>query len=174
MAAGAFAAVWTAITASWTTAALRNGPLPFAAFSLPFWTVGALLVWTVLSQALEDAVLVVGPERFILQRGMLGWSAVVAGQTSALRLRTTTTTVVNGAPLEGLEISEGVRTYGVSARLEQVELAFIIDRVEAYVQSIRTRQDVSTQEDLAVPPAELPAGQLDESADVVDRVAHEQ
>jgi hypothetical protein len=132
--------------------------LPIAAFSLPFWTVGALLVWTVLAQALEDAVLVVGPEQFFLQRGMLGWSAVVAGQTSALRLRTTTTTVVNGATLEGLEISEGVRTYGVAARLEQVELAFIIDRVEAYVRSIKTRYHAASQGPLAAQLPDQPGG----------------
>lgn len=141
---GLFALFWNGGILVWTMGAVSSGaPLIFALFSVPFWFVGLGMLGGVCSRLFGRVRLVIDPQRFVLERQLLGWKRRVEGNSidlSGVELRTAYTR--NGRPMQSITLMEGVNTYKLGTPLTAVEKAWLADELDSFVKQLPRQDEV--------------------------------
>jgi hypothetical protein len=141
---GLFALFWNGGILVWTLGAISSGaPLVFALFSVPFWFVGLGLLGGIFNSLFGRAKLEIGPQRFLLERQLLGWTGKVEGNSadlSGVELRTAYTR--NGRPVQSITLVEGVNTHKLGTPLTFVEKAWLVNELDTFVKQLPQRHGV--------------------------------
>ncbi len=135
---GLFALFWNGGILAWTVGAVGSGaPLIFALFAVPFWFVGLGMLGGVLNGLFGRTRLEIGPQRFVLERQLLGWNRKVEGSSADLagvELRTAYTR--NGRPIQSITVLEGVNTHKLGTPLTPVEKAWLVYELDSFIQQL--------------------------------------
>jgi hypothetical protein len=139
---GMFALFWNGGILVWTIGAISSGaPLIFALFAVPFWFVGLGMLGGVLNGLLGRVQLEITPQRFVLERHLLGWKRKVEGNSadlSGVELRTAYTQ--NRRPVQTIALLEGVNTHKLGTPLTSVEKAWLVHELNTFVKQLPGRQ----------------------------------
>jgi len=117
VATGAFSIAWTAGIGTWTAAALVGAPI-MAAFSIPFWLVGANLVKDTVKSVAVGTRLRVSSGRFELvqQAGNYEVRRVDGEARDLTECSVATVGYVNGVPMREVQLVEGINVYSLGGK----------------------------------------------------------
>lgn len=138
---GLFSLFWNGFVLFWTIGAVGSGgSWLFAAFAIPFWVVGMGMVGGVVNSLLGRVQLHIDRHRFVLERSLLGWKRRLEGNSADLagvELRTAYTE--NGRAIQSINLLEGVNNHRLGTPLSNVEKAWLVAEIEAFIQPFQTQ-----------------------------------
>jgi eukaryotic-like serine/threonine-protein kinase len=144
---GVFALAWTGFVGFWTLGVLTGGaPIAASLFSLPFWFAGAKMAKRTVDDLGSTTELVVSmgenAERtsvFSLRvAGTLGDVREIDGDALDIQgARVVTSAYVNGEPVTGLVLDEGVRKHNFGEDLDITEQEWLCEEVNSFLVETR-------------------------------------
>ncbi|MEM9116292.1 MAG: serine/threonine-protein kinase [Cyanobacteria bacterium P01_F01_bin.56] len=130
-----FALFWNGFIFVWTSAALLGGaPIFFVLFSLPFWAIGAGMMWMVLNALAMKTRLEVEGDRFCLTRQLFNWKQEHTGAARDLYgVELTTAYTQNSRPVKTIALSAGTQIYKFGTTLSNPEKAWVVSEIQAFI-----------------------------------------
>jgi eukaryotic-like serine/threonine-protein kinase len=140
---GAFALAWTGFVGFWTLGVLTGGaPIAASLFSLPFWFAGAKMAKRTVDDLGSSTELVVSMGENAEQAsvfslrvaGTLGDVCEVDGDALDIQgARVVTTAYMNGEPVTGLVLDEGIRKHSFGEDLDITEQEWLCGEVNSFL-----------------------------------------
>ncbi|MEM1279000.1 MAG: hypothetical protein AAGG53_03010 [Cyanobacteria bacterium P01_H01_bin.152] len=130
-----FALFWNGFIFVWTSAALLGGaPIFFVLFSLPFWAIGAGMMWMVLNALAMKTRLEVEGDRFFLTRQLFNWKQEHTGAARDLYgVELTTAYTQNSRPVKTIALSAGTQIHKFGTTLSNPEKAWVVSEIQAFI-----------------------------------------
>ncbi|MEM6521332.1 MAG: serine/threonine-protein kinase [Cyanobacteria bacterium P01_D01_bin.71] len=130
-----FALFWNGFILVWTSAAAFGGaPIFFVLFALPFWAVGAGLMWMVLNALAGKTTLEVKGDRYILTRQLFKWKQEHTGAARDLySAELTTAYTQNSRPVKTIALSAGTQIHKFGTPLSNPEKAWVVSEIQAFI-----------------------------------------
>ena len=130
-----FALFWNGFIFVWTSAALLGGaPIFFVLFSLPFWAIGAGMMWMVLNALAMKTRLEVEGDRFYLTRQLFNWKQEHTGAARDLYgVELTTAYTQNSRPVKTIALSAGTQIHKFGTTLSNPEKAWVVSEIQAFI-----------------------------------------
>lgn len=124
--------------AFWTVSAAAGGGLLFAAFSLPFWSAGAVMARKAFQEIAEETTLTISPDTYSLKSVAAGRvMAAVSGETEDVEgARVVISGSVNDVPLTELELVLGADEMSLGAGLTTREKEWVRDCINEYLAAV--------------------------------------
>lgn len=150
---GGFALAWNAFVLFWTVSALAGGGIFMALFSAPFWVAGVGMIKTSISRQFMSEEIYLDPVSWrVSQRlavfnggkpdfdeGNGGGAKQKVGFVADIQLpvKVKVSGYVNDEPVSAINISHGADTIQVGEGLTEVEQAFVVGRINAWLSTER-------------------------------------
>ncbi len=130
-----FSLVWNGFVFIWTSAAIFGGaPIFFVLFSIPFWAVGAGMLWMLLNALAGKVSLAVEGDRYLLTRQLLGWQRQHEGAARDLySVELTTAYTQNSRPVKTIALSAGTQIHKFGTPLSNPEKAWLTSEIQAFI-----------------------------------------
>lgn len=124
--------------AFWTVSAAAGGGLLFAAFSLPFWSAGAVMARKAFQEIAEETTLTISPDTYSLKSVAAGRvMAAVSGETEDVEgAKVVISGSVNDVPLTELELVLGADEMSLGAGLTTREKEWVRDCINEYLAAV--------------------------------------
>ena len=130
-----FALFWNGFVFVWTSAAFFGGaPIFFVLFSLPFWAVGAGMMWMVLNAFAAKTRLEVQNDLYTLTRQLFRWKREHSGAARDLySVELTTAYTQNSRPVKTIALSAGTQIHKFGTMLSNPEKAWLTSEIQALI-----------------------------------------
>lgn len=127
----------------WNSLAWFVGLVSFPVFALnaaviffvPFWVIGLGIAWRAIWVALEQIILEIGQERFILKRSMMFWNNVHQGRAGDLEKVVLDKILLgNDQPVKILSLREGIYSHQFGISLSIAEKEWLQEKLDTFIQ----------------------------------------